>query len=156
MRKTTLFVMAALAVVLAACGPRELVARDAWARPAIQGGTGAVYVELYNGTGQPISLIGASTNVARVVEIHTSSMMDMSEGSEHGAHPTTDAEADVAMMMPVDVVELEVGLTVAFEPGGYHLMLIDLQQPLQAGDTFSLTLHFEGHADIEIEVSVRE
>jgi copper(I)-binding protein len=142
MKKILLFL--SIGLLLTACGPGELQVRDAWARPVLAGGTGAVYLSLHNGTGQADTLIGASTEVARVAELHTSMMMH--EGDD----------MDMAMMQPVDSIDLAAGSGTDLAPGGYHIMLIDMQRQLVAGDRFVLTLHFENHADIEVEVSVVE
>jgi copper(I)-binding protein len=152
------YVLLFLAALLAACGPSVLSVREAWARPALEGGTGAAYLILQNGTSEAVTLTGASTDVARVVELHTSMMMtegEMNHGDHGDMHPTASpAESDVAMMMPVDTVEVAAGSSLQLTPGGYHVMLIDLQRALVVGETFTLTLHFVDHDDIEVEVSV--
>jgi len=43
-----------------------------------------------------------------------------------------------------------------FEPGGYHLMLIDLSQPLAAGDVIEITLVFEDAGQITIKAVVKD
>jgi hypothetical protein len=45
-------------------------------------------------------------------------------------------------------------LRLALQPGGYHVMLGDLKRPLQAGDSFPLTLVFEKAGSIEVNVVV--
>ena len=57
---------------------------------------------------------------------------------------------------PVDLVEIPAGGEVSFEPGGYHVMLLDLAEPLAVGDSLSLVLTFEEAGDVEIEAEVRE
>lgn len=157
MKKSCLLVFAALALLLAACGPTELTVKDAWARPALEGGTGAIYLTVQNGTGEALALTGASTDVAAAVEIHTSMMMGEESEHPHGeGHPTeSPMESDVAMMMPVERIDIAPGGSVQLAPGSYHIMLIDLQRELVAGETFMVTLHFDGHEDIEVEVSLR-
>ncbi len=156
MKKSYLLIFAALALLLAACGPAELSVKDAWARPALEGGTGAIYLTVQNGTGDAFALTGASTDLARVVEMHMSMIMgEMDHGGHGDMHPTASpAESDVAMMHPVDRIEVAAGGSVQLAPGGYHIMLIDLQRALVAGETFTATLHFDGHEDIEVEVGV--
>jgi copper(I)-binding protein len=157
MKRSYWLVFAALALLLSACGPAELTIKDAWARPALGGGTGAIYLTVHNGTGVAVALTGATTDVARVVEIHSSMIMGEGGEHEHGeGHPTeSPMESDVAMMMPVERIDIAPGSSVQLAPGGYHIMLIDLQRNLVGGEAFTVTLHFEGHADIEVEVSVR-
>lgn len=144
----TLLVLVAL-LALAACEPTPdaepeegmLSVENAWARPA--GTTGpmrsAAYFTLRNGTAEPVRLVGVRTDVARVAELHQSF-------EENG----------VMRMRPVmDGVEVAPGEAVAFEPGGYHIMLIDLRRPLVAGDRFPMALTFEGEGEREVEVEVR-
>lgn len=87
-------------------------------------------------------LIGASVepSIAATVEIHETSMND--EGA--------------MMMQPVVGIDLPAGETVKLEPGGYHIMLLDLVEPLETGQTYTLTLQFAESADQGIEVEVRE
>ena len=140
------------ALVLAACEPApdaetaeapvtDLVIEDAWARPADTSGVdrSAAYFTLRNGRAEPARLVSARTDVARVAEIHLSF-------EENG----------VMRMRPVmDGVEVAPGEAVAFEPGGYHIMLIDLQRPLAPGDRFPLSLTFDGADERTVEAEVR-
>lgn len=80
---------------------------------------------------------------------------------EHGEgmeHPMSETEmqdmSHVGSMVKVERVELAAGHEIAFEPGGYHIMLINLRQELAAGDTFELTLHFEHAEDLTLQVKV--
>jgi len=43
---------------------------------------------------------------------------------------------------------------VELKPGGYHIMLMDLKRPLNAGETFPITLHFARAGDITATVVV--
>ena len=56
-------------------------------------------------------------------------------------------------------LELPAGETVSFEPGGYHLMLLDLKRPLRAGDTVVATLVIEGtdgqRETLKVQAAVR-
>ena len=73
--------------------------------------------------------------------------MDMGDGSDHGGMMT---------MREVDSIEVPAGETVALEPGGYHVMLIDLQRDLEPGDTVEATLTFESGAEETVTAEVRE
>jgi len=132
--------LAACVLLLSACGEGELYVGGAWARPAPAGGLAAVYFLLGNGTSQADALLSASTQAARVTEMHRS----MSMGDE----------SDAMIMTPIDRVDLAAGQQVAFEPGGYHLMLFDLQQDLVEGDQFTLIMHFEQAGELEVDVKV--
>lgn len=150
------------ALTLSACGGRDagFQVRDAWARPATAGANAAIYFELRNGSDTDEVLLGASSEVARAVEIHQSKMLgaDELEGMIEGGQGEHDmggmAGEGVMQMAPVERLTLVAGEEIAFEPGGYHVMLVDLLEALEAGDEFSVTLHFEEAGDVVVEVAV--
>ncbi|WP_076607006.1 copper chaperone PCu(A)C [Serpentinimonas barnesii] len=74
-------------------------------------------------------LVAASSPVAGVTEIHEMSMVN-----------------DVMRMRAVAGLDLPAGRTVELRPGGYHVMLMDLRQPLNAGERVAITLVFEDRA----------
>lgn len=179
MKKRLLVVFVLLAVALAACSNADgrWHTHEAYSRPTPAGGTGAAYFMLHNATETDDVLIGASSPVAEAVEIHMSSLMaessvdaegqeanlDQADNSDDDAqagmdHSMGEAEmqdmSHVGSMVMVERVELAAGDEIPFEPGGYHIMLINLQQELKAGDVFELTLHFEQSEAITIEVTV--
>lgn len=145
-----LFAAAALfaaATASLAAGTSAIHASDAWARrapmlegAAAQGGTGngAVYVTLANTGRAADALVGASTDAARVVEVHETVM-----------------ESGMAMMRPVQKIDVPSGGTVRLKPGGYHLMLIDLTRPLKQGEAVNVTLTFSGAGKIPVTATVR-
>lgn len=53
-------------------------------------------------------------------------------------------------------VPLPAGETVKLEPGGLHVMLIGLKQPLTEGQTLPLTLTFEEAGTLEVELAIEE
>lgn len=58
-----------------------------------------------------------------------------------GMHESVVDDSGMARMRPVDALTLAPGETLAFAPGGYHVMLHEPRQPLAPGDTVTLTLH---------------
>jgi len=62
----------------------------------------------------------------------------------------------VMKMTPQEVVEIPADTTLEFAPGGLHVMLIGLVDDLAVGDTFQVTLEFENHAPIQLDVQVLE
>lgn len=114
-----------------------------YATPTVAGAsTGAVYFRTLRNTGdQPDRLVGASTPVARLVEIHRS---------------TIDAQ-QVMRMRPVDGIALPARGELQLRHGGeYHLMLLELRAPLAAGERFPLTLRFERAGEREVMVWVQQ
>lgn len=110
-----------------------------WAR-ATPGGAkvGAAYLEIAAPkTGD--KLLSANSPVAGVVELHTH------------AH-----ENGVMRMRKVDSIPVEGGKSVKLAPGGLHVMLIDLKQPLKEGESIDLTLVFEKAGEVPVKVPVRK
>ena len=109
----------------------------AWARPTVAGqSAGGAYVTIVGGSAAD-KLVSVSTPVAQSVELHTMEM-----------------QGDVMRMRQIPEVAVPAAAQVAFEPGGKHLMLRGLMQPLQAGSTFPLTLHFEKAGDVTVQTKV--
>ena len=69
-------------------------------------------------------------------------------------------EGDVMRMRAVQRIALPAGRKVELKPGGYHVMLVDLKQPLAKGDKVPLTLRVEGAdkkvTSIEVQAEVRD
>ncbi len=109
-----------------------------WAR-ATPGGarTGAVYMTIVNHGATDDRLVAASTPVAGAAQIHEMSM-----------------DNGVMKMRPIPALDVKPGATVALAPGGYHVMLLNLKQPLKDGDSFPLTLTFAKSGKQDVQVSV--
>jgi len=130
-----------LAAILVACAPADgqsLQVTDVWARPGLAGGNSAAYFVIENGTGSNDSLLSAASDVAGAVEMHMTTMQD---GNMQMVHQQE---------VPVQIGKTE------FKPGGLHVMLIGLNQDLNPGDTFSLTLDFATAGAMPLEVTVSE
>ncbi len=99
--------------------------------------TGAAYLNIVN-DGEADRLLGAQAEVASHVELHTTAM-----------------DGNMMRMRKVEALEVPGGATTALEPGGLHIMLIDLRQPLRAGQNFSLTLQFEKAGALQVQIPIR-
>jgi len=116
--------------------------QNAWVRATVPGqsGTGA-FMALRAPMG--LRLVGASTPAAGVAEVHEMAM-----------------DGGTMRMRAVAALELPARQSVALAPGGYHLMLMDLKEPLAAGRSIALTLRFEDAAGVrtqrEVQVEVRQ
>ena len=92
-----------------------------------------------NNGGASDKLVSASTDAAGVVEIHT---VEMTDG--------------VMQMRPLtDGLEIPANGSVTLEPGGFHIMLMDLQESLVDGETVTLTLTFESGKEIVTDAEIR-
>src|ERR1700687_767730 len=110
-----------------------------WSRATPKGAkTGAGYVSIKN-TGSTVDrLVGGSFADAGKVEVH---QMTMDQG--------------VTRMRPVaGGVEIKPGETIELKPDGYHLMFMDLKQPLKKGEQVSGTLEFEKSGTVQVQFTV--
>lgn len=62
---------------------------------------------------------------------------------------------DMMTMVEVDEIEVPAGETVMLKPGGYHIMLMELAEPLEAGSTIELTLEFHESGSQKVTFEVR-
>jgi copper(I)-binding protein len=100
---------------------------------------GAVYMKINNNGSEPDRLVGAECPVAAKVEVHETVM-----------------EGDVMKMQHLpEGLEIPAKSQVELKPGGFHLMLIDLADPLLPG-VIKCALQFEKSGEIEIDVQIRE
>jgi copper(I)-binding protein len=154
---------AALVLAVAACGGGDGIdVEGVWARtsPAMAD-AGAVYLEVTSSDAD--RLVGAlvDPSVAATVELHETVMVDgeMSGDSspdEGMSDEDTEHAAGAMTMQEVGVIDLPAGETVALEPGGLHIMLLDLAAPLELGEEFDLTLQFENGGEQVVPVEVRD
>ena len=139
MNRTFVLVIAILLLLASCAAPvtEGVEVRDAWARPAAQGANGAVYFVIRSSDADEITSVSA--DVTEAVEMHESMM-----------------SGDVMEMHQLESVSLPAGQDVPFEPGGLHIMLVGLKQEIQVGDEIEITLHFQNHEDIQINVPVKD
>ena len=115
-------------------GPIQVT--GAFARAAPAGGVGGMFLTIVN-TGPADRLTGAASSVAGKVELHES--ID---------------DKGVMKMRPVAGLSIPAGATVKLAPGGYHVMMMGLKQPLTAGGRATVTLTFEKAGQVEVEAEV--
>ena len=99
--------------------------------------TGAVYFTVDNAGKESDRLLRASTPVAGGVALHQMAIED-----------------GIMKMRAIPSVEIRPGGRLELKPDGYHLMLVELKQPLRAGETFPLMLTFERAGTIRTMVTI--
>jgi len=108
-----------------------------WARATVPGAAvGGAFLTVRN-EGAEDRLVGATSPIAARTEMHAMTM-----------------DKDVMRMREVKGIEVPAKGSVELKPGGYHLMLIDLKQPLKQGEKVPLTLKFEKAGEIRVELAV--
>jgi copper(I)-binding protein len=112
----------ACAVAQAQTAP--VAVQGAWARASVQGqkASGAFMTLTPR---EATTLVGVTSPIAGVAEVHEMKM-----------------DGDVMRMRAVPALALAAGKPFALNPGGHHLMLLDLKAPLQVGTQVPVTLTF--------------
>ena len=114
--------------------------RHPWSRATPSGAqVGVGYMEIRNKGTQPDRLVEASTPAAKRVEMHI-----------------TQRDGDVMRMRQVKDFEIPARERITLRPGGSHLMLVDIVQPLKKGERFTMRLRFERAGEMDIELEVQE
>lgn len=133
--------IAALLLTGGALHAQTVEVSDAWVRTTVPGqkGTGA-FMRIT--AKDNATLVGVASPVAGVAEVHEMKM-----------------DGDIMRMRAVPELALPAGKTVQLQPGGYHVMLMALKQPLAKDSQVPLTLRFKDakgvESQLEIQVPVR-
>lgn len=145
MRKTVIQFAAAIAVALGAilalapgAEASSVMVMKAYARASATptAETGAAYVSLML-HGDADRLVGVSTPAAKMAGLHETKQVDGVMKMEH-----------------VDGIDIPAHGMLEMKPGGYHIMLMGLSQPLKEGDEIELTLTFEKAGEVKVKAKV--
>jgi len=132
MVKALILGLSALGLALA---QPKIEVKDPWVRlvPPNAKNT-AAYMKIENKGTEADKLVDASNNVSKITELH---------------------ETVGGKMRRVDAIEVPAGKTVELKPGGLHVMIIDLKEPLKEGQTVEITLKFEKAGEIKVQAPVK-
>ncbi len=134
------YLLVVLLAALRAAGalPPDIAITDAWIR-AVPGSTvAAAYFTARNNGPQALTIVGVRCSAAGGAMIHETTLA----GTQ-------------SMMRAHEQLSLPPGQTVHLSPGGMHVMLMDLRQPLKAGDEVQLVLLFQDGASHVVSARVR-
>ena len=135
-------IVAALLAAPAWAQQQNVAVADVWVRATVAGqsATGAFMALTAR---ENAVLVGVSSPRAAVAEVHEMIM-----------------DSGVMKMRALPRLELPAGKTVALKPGSYHVMLLNLKQPLKKGDIVPLTLRIEGKdqqvSTLDVQAEVRD
>jgi hypothetical protein len=99
--------------------------------------TGAFMVLKNNGD-KDVKLVKAANPASKLTELHT----HINEGG-------------VMKMRPVAAIDIKAKGEALLQPGGLHVMLIDLKEPMKDGEKIAITLGFDDGSSKEISAPVR-
>ena len=116
----------------------NIAIKDAWARPTKAGMMSAAYFTIHNVGSVPDSLVQVSSSASEDVQIHLSYMND-----------------GIMVMEEQPFVAIQASEQIPFQPGGYHIMIIQPTNDMEEGDSISLSLYFKSGMIIEETIQVR-
>ena len=138
-RSSSLLAAALLATATLSAQAGDIRVSDPYARAVPPGQpNSAVFMTLVNSSKENRALVAAETPSAGVVELHT----HINEGG-------------MMKMRKVDKIEIPAGQTVTLKPGGLHVMLIGLKEPLEPGKEVHMNLIFDKGGKEHIMAPVR-
>lgn len=113
-----------------------LVVEGAYARAVPPtAGNSAAFMQIRNTSGEARQLVAAESDVSNVTELHN-------HIQDNG----------VMRMRRVDAVEVPANGAVELKPGSFHVMLIDLKQPLKEGDPVNIELRFDDGSSKDVSM----
>ncbi|PLY09294.1 MAG: hypothetical protein C0626_09870 [Arcobacter sp.] len=98
----------------------------------------AAFMTVKNNTDKTIAVLKATSDVSKVVELHTHSMKD-----------------GVMKMYQVPKIDVPANGITELKPGGFHVMLIGLHKPLKVGEEVTYTLEFSNGETITITAPIK-
>jgi copper(I)-binding protein len=122
----------------AALPQTALVAQNAWVRTTPGADVAAAYLTLRNVSTSAVTVTGVESPSAAHAMIHE-----------------TKVEGGQSKMRPHEQLVVAPGATLKLEPGGLHVMLHDLKQPLTVGQTVPLVFLLAGGGSVQVTAAVR-
>jgi len=140
-RRNSLIALLALAASMtAASAQAPITVTEAWVREPVPGrAVTAAYAVVDNPGKTEIAIVSASSEIAGTAELHEMAV-----------------SGDMMKMQQVKEIKVPAAGRVELKPGGYHVMLFNLKQPLKEGDTVALVLTTSGGAKVSVTAKVRK
>lgn len=141
-RLVTVLGLCSLIVSLGLTAPTPaIVIERAWAQPNPPVvANGAAYLTITNTTATADRLLRISGERAKLIELHES----------------LEDNGVMKMRHRKEGIMVSVSQALRLEPGGLHIMLMGLTQPLQSGESFPLILHFEHAGEVLVNINVKQ
>ena len=154
---TGLAALAGSALMATACGSEapapSFGAEAAWARPTPTGATnGVIYLTVSSDVADELVAAEVPESIAASAELHATMGGEGGGGHTHGG----GGSGEMMSMGEVDSFPIAPGETLTFAPGGNHIMLIDVAEPLTRGTRFTVTLRFDSGRSLDVPVVVAD
>jgi copper(I)-binding protein len=111
-----------------------------WARPAARGMNSALYFNLNNITSKADALYKVTSKAAEVVQLHS----------------TVKNDDGTMGMKEIKQIAIPANSVIKFEPGGYHVMLINLKKNLHVNSKVEFTFYFKTGGKVKVKAVVRK
>jgi copper(I)-binding protein len=131
--------LAAMGPAAAADTVADITIKEPWARATVGAGAGAAFLAIDNAGATPDRLVGASSPVSKTTELHTHIR-----------------DGEVMRMRQIDAIDVPAKATTTLQPGGLHIMFMQMAEPLAAGGSFPLTLRFAEAGEVTVTVQVKD
>lgn len=155
--RTAMAVVAVVAGSATGCGdggPEVLTVESAWARPTPAGAAnGVVYFTIASPDDDVLTAVRVPADVAGAATMHETDT-DGGGGHEHHGGDAGGSGESEAAMRELSGIEVPGGEELYFAPGGLHVMLTGLPDPLVEGEVFELTLELERAGELTTDVVV--
>ncbi len=117
---------------------KNIEVKDGWIRPAGKGMNTAFYFKVENNSEKDDTLLSVRSSVAKMVQMHE-----------------TFSKNGMMGMRQIKAIPIKSKTTLEFKPGGYHVMVMNLNKDLKEGDSAEFTLHFKYAGNIKIKAPVK-
>lgn len=118
----------------------QIEIQNAWVMATAPGApTGAAYMVIKNNGSTDDKLISVKSDVTKKTGIHITKM-----------------KGEMMEMHKVEFIPLPAGGSAELKPGGYHLMMKGLKQPLREGGEVHITLKFENAGEIKVTAPIKK
>ena len=113
---------------------------NAWVRPAAKGMNSALYFNINNITAKADALYKVTSKVAELVQLHAT--VKNADGTEG--------------MKEIKQIAVPANGVIKFEPGGYHVMLINLKNKLKVNSKIEFTFYFKTGGNVKVKAVVKK
>lgn len=135
MKKFLLLALLSVSIIFAS----DIEVKDAYVRATPPGlPNSAAFMTVENNTNKDIAILKATSDISKVVELHTHSMKD-----------------GVMKMYQVPKIDIPANKETTLKPGGFHIMLIGLHKPLKEKEEVTITLNFSNGENKTITIPVK-
>ena len=134
------FALIVLPLVNAENSTGTLSVHGAWVREAPPNAVSlAGYMEIVNSGSEERSVVSAESPTFQAIELHRSIVLQ-----------------GIARMVPQESIPIPAGGNLALKPGDYHMMLMNPNKALKAGDKVSATLTFDNGERLVVTLEVKK